>query len=275
MAWFASSPAVIRLIASRMIDIAAFAGLSFMQTLVLSFQRYTPGMLLFPFIEPAVMRDYARTGDRSRLEAALSLITKVDLALIGTTIVGTIVAGRPLVELMTGGRYGAIAYALPWLLTYIVASSIYRAFEIVAIALGAAATLIWPLAFSLIWLAAAILLTPRFGPIVLLACPVADSLSRLAILHVALRRIGIRDVIDLRMGGAIVALVAGCGSIGAALVRQSQLGPFGIVAAGTAAALVYLAFIAAIRPLREAEANILAGTRSGSAVAMMRRYARA
>lgn len=277
MAWFASSPAVVRLLASRMLPLAAFAGFSFAQTLVLSFQRYTPGMLVFPFVEPNVLQHYARTGDRSRLEAALSLVTKLDLVLIGATVVGTLVAGRAIVELMTGGRYGALAYALPWLLVYIVTSSIYRAFEIVAVALGAASALVRTLALSLVWLAAAILLTPRFGAIALLACPVGDALSRLLLMHAALRRFGVRHVIDGRAALGVAALVALFGGGGRLLVGSIGAGGAAAIAIGAAAGMLYLAAAAAMRLLRTAEAAIILGDRPGGGrlAASLHRYARA
>lgn len=277
MAWFASSPAVVRLLASRMLPLAAFAGFSFAQTLVLSFQRYTPGMLVFPFVEPNVLQHYARTGDRSRLEAALSLVTKLDLVLIGATVVGTLVAGRAIVEVMTGGRYGALAYALPWLLVYIVTSSIYRAFEIVAVALGAASALVRTLALSLVWLAAAILLTPRFGAIALLACPVGDALSRLLLMHAALRRFGVRHVIDGRAALGVAALVALFGGGGRLLAGSMGAGGAATIAIGAAAGLLYLAAAAAMRLLRTAEAAIILGDSAGGGrlATSLRRYARA
>jgi O-antigen/teichoic acid export membrane protein len=275
MAWFATSPAVVRLLAVRVLATAAFAGFAFVQTLVLSFQRYTPGMMLFPFVEPMVMKHHARTGDTGRLEAALALVTKVDLVLIGAAVVGTAVAGAPLVELLTGGRYGAAAWALPWLLVYILASSVFRAFEIVAIALGAGAALTRTLALSLVWLAVAVGLSPRFGLIVLLAVPVADSLSRLALMWDALRRFGIRRVVDAPIMLGVTLLAGGCIGAGQMLIAALRVGGAEQIAIGIAAGVVYLGGIVALRPLRQREIAVMGENVGTGLLGRVHKYARA
>ncbi|PZU15041.1 MAG: hypothetical protein DI606_00245 [Sphingobium sp.] len=253
LAWFASSPATIRLVASRTLSVAAFAGFSFIQTLAVSFQRYTPGMLVFPFVEPAVMRHFSRTGDQSRLEATLALVIKIDLIVIGAAIVGTAIAGESIVGLMTGGRYVAAAYGLPWLLAYLITTSTYRAFEIVAVALNATAVLGKTLVLSLLWIGAAILLTPRYGLIALLACPVGDSVSRLAVMHWALGRVGIRRTVDLPVTASIALLMLLLAGGGAVLIRAVGIGAPGALALGSAGGTVFLLLIALGRPLRMGE----------------------
>jgi O-antigen/teichoic acid export membrane protein len=274
MAWFASSPAVVRLIASRLLPVTAFAGYSFAQGLVLSFQRYTPGMLAFPFIEPAVMQHHARTGDGTRLEAGLSIITKIDMVTIGAAVTGTIIAGRPLVEMMTGGRYGTFADALPWLLVYIATSSIYRAFEIVAVALGASRVLSRTLPISLAWLLALFALAPHFGMTALLAVPVADSLSRLGVLALALARYGVGRVVDGRVALGIVVSIAAWCTLGTTIVRAISAGPALTIVIGTVAVLGYAAGIALIRPLRKAEVAIVLKERDDRIARAIRAYAR-
>lgn len=274
MAWFASSPAVIRLIGGHMLAVVPFAGFAFAQSLILSFQRYTPGMLLFPFIEPAVMRDYARTGDQTQLERALALMTKIDIVIIGAAIVGTLVAGRAIVDIITDNRYGDLAYTLPWLLTYIVLSSIYRSFEIVAVALGASSVLVRTLAFSLVWLVIALILTPRFGLIVLLACPIADAVSRLWLTYHELGKIGVRHAIDLRATLTVVILVATLGGLGAEAVQLIEAPPIQAIGIGILCGLLYLAVVIALKPVNVAEVNILVGQGDGAMATRLRNYAR-
>lgn len=260
IAWFASSPATIRLIANQYLSVIAFAGFSFMQTLAVSFQRYTPGMLLFPFVEPSVMRHYARTGDQTRLESTLSLIIKIDLIIIGGTVVGTTVAGDAIIGLMTGGRYMTEAYALPWLLAYLATTSAYRAFEIVAVTLNAATALNRTLTMSLLWIAIALLLTPRLGLTVLLICPVLDSLSRLALMHRALARIGVKKAVDLPMTVMITATIlaiALSGRLALASINGTMLTS---LMAGVAAGILFLLLTALFRPFRHAEMALMDDT---------------
>ncbi|MET0239903.1 MAG: hypothetical protein ABW184_08400 [Sphingobium sp.] len=272
MAWFASSPSTIRLIAGRYLGVVAFAGFSFMQTLAVSFQRYTPGMLVLPFVEPEVMRHYARTGDRSRLEAVLSLVVKIDLIAIGAAVVGTMIAGESVVSLMTGGRYVAQAYALPWLLAYLVTMSAYRAFEIVAVVLNASAALTRTLSLSILWIAAAIWLTPRFGLVVLLICPVADSISRLALMQRALASLGVKRAIDLPIVALLCGLILAFGLGGRAISMALGLPPLATLGLGTVAGAGFLIVAALVRPLRTTESELAA--RGGSiprALAMVTR----
>lgn len=275
LAWFASSPATIRLVASRTLSVAAFAGFSFIQTLAVSFQRYTPGMLIFPFVEPAVMRHFDRTGDQSRLEATLALVIKIDLIVIGAAVVGTAVAGEALVGLMTGGRYVSAAFGLPWLLAYLVTTSTYRAFEIVAVARNATAVLGKTLILSLLWIGVAILIAPRFGMIALLACPVGDSLSRLAIMHRALCRVGIRRTVDLPVTTAITLLMLLLAGGGATLVRETDARPLAALALGIAGGGLFLLLVAIGRPLRRGEIAPMGAALPGPVWRALNRLARA
>lgn len=275
MAWFASSPAIIRLLAGHMLSVVPFAGFAFTQGLVVSFQRYTPGALLFPFVEPAVMRAYAKTQDKTQLEAALSLVSKMDIIVIGAAITGTIIAARPLVELLTGGRYGEFAYAIPWLLGYVVAMPIYRSFEIVAILLGASATLVRTLWISIFWIAVAIFLTPHVGLIALLACPVGDAVTRLCFMFGALRQVGIRDAVDRRVLAFAVVAVAVLGIAGSELAILWGNRPFVTIAIGTFGGLAYLAVMLAIRPIRQSEAALISGGSQNILARRLRDFARA
>lgn len=275
MAWFASSPSVIRLIGSYLLQIQAFAAFAFSQALVLSIQRYTPASLLFPFVEPTVMRHFARTGDQTRLESAMSILIKFDLLVIGAGIVMVVVAGEPLVDLMTGGKYGVYAYAIPWLLAYIASNSIYRSFEIVAITLGAGGALIRTLSLSLVWVVAAVFLTREFGLIALLVCPVADAACRLAMVFSALHGRGIRKVVDLRIVLAVCTIITITGIAGLSAALMIDAGPLARIALGLAATLAYLALSLAIKPIRSEEIDIFESRADTAPLRMARRLSRA
>jgi len=259
MAWFASSPAVLRFIAAKLLPVAVFSGYAFAQGLIISVQRYTPGSLTFPFIEPAVMRAYARTGDRSQLESALSLISKIDIFFIGAAVVGAAVAGTEVVDLITRGKYGAQAYAFVWLLIYIITNSVYRTFEIMAVALGASGALRKTLSLSLVWLVAAVLLTRELGLLALLICPIGDAASRLVVLYRGLRRAGIRRPVDLRFTAVALVVATGLGLGGREAAATLGLSAGWTIGLGVAAALLYWAGLALSRPLRRGEADLVGG----------------
>ncbi|CAN5160557.1 hypothetical protein BH10PSE13_BH10PSE13_13070 [soil metagenome] len=257
IAWFASSPAVIRLIAGRILDVAAFAGFAFVQGLVLSFQRYTPAMLVFPFVEAGVMRHFVRTGDRSRLENALSFVVKIDMLVIGGAIVGTAVAGGAIAGLLSGGRYGGAGIILPWVLAYILSTSIYRAFEIVSIALGATRILAGSLVISGAWLVLLLALGARMGLPALVVIPILDAGCRLALMTSRLRRFGIRHVLDVVLGIKWLLLVLACAAGGSRLGAYAGGSVQMSILCGTAAGLVYLAGMALMRPFRIGELALL------------------
>ncbi len=273
MAWLCSSPPAVRIIASRCLATLAFAGFSFAQTLVLSFQRYTPATLMFPFVEPLVLRQHAQGGEVARMEATLSLLTKIDLLVIGGAIVGCIVAGEPLVALMTGGRYAQSAFVLPFVLAYVSSTSIYRTFEIVAVVLKVPSAMVWALLPSAITLGLAIWLSPRAGIAVVLAYPLLDAAARLALFRRALGRHGVRHVFDLPIAAAMLVIGAICALAGLFAARAAQAGPLQTVAIGVAAGMAYLIALVLLRPLRHRELGVL-GLADSHIAALLSRFAR-
>lgn len=259
LAWFASSPAIIRLIAGAVLPITRFAGFAFVQGLVISFQRYTPGALLFPFVEPVVMRGYARNGDKRQLEAGLSIVSKVDAILIGAAIVGAAIAARPVVEFVTGGKYGDVAHAIPWLLLYILAMPVYRSFEIAALLLNIGAALRQTLIISIAWTAAAAIASTRFGMIALLIGPVGDAGTRLFFLNRALAAHGVRRAADspvlLAMMLAMILLWLG----GSTLCDALEAAPLTRFLIGLACSALYIAALVLLRPFRPAETALVTG----------------
>ncbi len=274
LAWFASSPAIIRLFAGAVLPVTRFAGFAFVQGLVISFQRYTPGALLFPFVEPVVMRGYARNGDKRQLEAGLSIVSKVDAMLIGAAIVGAAIAARPVVEFITGGKYGDVAYAIPWLLLYILTMPVYRSFEIAALLLDINAALRQTLIISVAWTAIAAIASTRFGMIALLVGPVGDAATRLFFLNRALAAHGVRRAADvpvlLTMMLAMILLWLG----GSALCDRIDAGPLLRFLIGLGCSALYIAALIPLRPFRPAETALITGTKDGLLPALMTRITR-
>jgi glycosyltransferase involved in cell wall biosynthesis/O-antigen/teichoic acid export membrane protein len=257
LSWLALSPAVIRLIAARVLPLEVFAGFSFVQTLTVSAQRYAPSFTLFPLIEPAVMADAARTGRADRLGAALSLLTKLDALLVGAAIVVVSAAGTPVLLVLTHGRYGEAAVFLPWMLAGIVANASHRSYEIAAIGLGVASALTRALALTLMWLAVAIVTAPWAGVWPLLLCPLGDALTRLWFIQSALDRKGAPGLIDLRGLSLILVVAAGVSVASASAatgLHAGALGEFGAALTGVGLFAV-LAF--ALRPISPLEAAVL------------------
>lgn len=270
MAWFASSPAVVRVIASHFLTVATFAGFAFAQTLVLSFQRYTPGALIFPFVEPNAMRHYNQTGDQQRLWRVLSLLVKVDLIIIGAAIIGSSIAGPEILDYISAGKYGDFAVALPALLVYIISSTVYRGFETVALALGVSSVLLRNSALSIAWLLLALLLADQYGLAALLAFPVCDALSRLLLVYRSMIKRGLKPLIDGPINATVAMLVA-LFSVGGVQLRDAlALGQGWSVLLGVCAVLLFGLALLLVRPFRKAEGELVAGPRIGSVMGLLR-----
>src|SRR5262249_32923584 len=59
LAWLTMNQAMIRLIAASQLDVTSFAGFAFLQALSTLVQRFAPGSILVPFIQPAIMARYS------------------------------------------------------------------------------------------------------------------------------------------------------------------------------------------------------------------------
>jgi len=261
LSWLAFSPGVVRVIASRVLPVAAFAGFAFAQTLVVSLQRYAPSFVLFPLVEPLAMADAVRKGGAARLRAALSLLVKLDAVLIGAVIIGVSAAGGPIVRLLTHGRYGGAAVFLPWLLLGVVANASHRSYEIAAIAVGAAWVLARALGLTLVWLALTVMAPSAWGVWPLLLCPLGDALTRLWLIDRALAaRDGERErgLIDPQ-GLAMIGLgVAGAALAAAAAAQRVRGGLIPSFAVGTVFALGFLAAVVALAPFDHGQRALLA-----------------
>jgi glycosyltransferase involved in cell wall biosynthesis/O-antigen/teichoic acid export membrane protein len=257
LSWLAFSPAVVRVIASQVLPVEAFAGFSFLQTLVVSAQRYAPSFTLFPLLEPAAIADAARTGRLDRLRAALSLLVKIDGIAIGAAIVGAAVAGAPVVLFLTHGRYGEAAPLLPWLLVGIIANASHRSYEIAALGVGAPGVLTRALGLTVVWLLMAILTAPRLGVWPLLLCPLGDAVTRFWLVQRRLDRRGLSDLLDI----ARLVLITGAAGImsiaGATAAAAFQAGLVGRLGVAAIAVLGFLGAVFALRPLRKAEIQLL------------------
>jgi glycosyltransferase involved in cell wall biosynthesis len=260
LSWLAFSPGMVRLIASRSLPPALFAGFAFAQSLVISLQRYMPSFLLFPLLEPPLMAEAGRPGRAERLEAALSMVVKLDAVLVGGAIIAAGAAGAPAVLALTHGRYGEAGVFAPWLLLGLVANASHRSYEIAAISLGAARVLTGVLWLTLLWLAIAVLTAQRWGVWPLLLCPLGEALTRLWLIERALpgrdRRTGkaLVDLHHLILIGVSAALIS---VLAAAVSRRLGEGPAISLGVGLVFALSFLGVVARLAPLRPSQAALL------------------
>lgn len=254
-----SSPPMIRFAAATFMAARDFGALSFVQTVTLSLQRYSPGFILYPFIEPAVM-SFQKTEDGAhdqRAGALLSIVSKVDA--VGITL-GVLFLGPfagDFLSFLAGDNVNGIPVILLLGMTAIMGSTLVRACEVGANFVGAYRAAYLASICSGVIFVAMITHGRELGLLGLVAIPTIDSFLRAAILERAAMRSGLRGLIDWRVIGPALALnlavAFGCG-----LYLPTLDLNLGIrLAIGVVLSLAGVGVFALIRPLSHFEGAVV------------------
>jgi O-antigen/teichoic acid export membrane protein len=275
LAWLTMSQAVIRLIAASQLDVTSFAGFAFLQGLSTLVQRFAPGSILVPFIQPAIIGRYTENKDTCNLFSALSIMSKIDAAVIGACIVGVDVAGESVISVLTGGRYADQASITQWFLVLLILHACYRYYEIASVALGVTSGLMRTLIIGVFSLCVMVLLGRFIGIWALLIVPVADAAVKLWVVGRPIRIAALAHIIDWRQFGAativaLILIVVGRWAVHVVAPQPSWLA----LAIGTALALIFLAVVGALRPLKQAEAALLTRWDTWPVAPLVRRLSR-
>jgi O-antigen/teichoic acid export membrane protein len=259
LAWLTMNAAMVRLIAASQLDVTSFAGFAFLQSLTTLVQRFSPGFILAPFIQPAIIGRYTENKDTCRLGSALSIMSKIDMVVIGACIVGIDIAGEAAISVLTGGRYADQASITQWFLLLLILNGCYRCYEIASVALGVTSGMMRTLIVGIVSLGTMILLGRFFGIWALLVVPVADALVKLWVVGRPIRLAGLVHVVEWQqfLEAAVVALVLIVAGRWAVHAIGAEA-PWLAITIGVALSLTFLAVVAALRPLRQAEAALLA-----------------
>ncbi len=229
LTYLISSPATIRLIAATIISMPELAALSFVQTITLSLQRYSPGFILFPFIEPTIM-GWQATGDPKRYDraaATLSLIVKVDAILITLAIAAISPVAGEILVIMAGKSIDPNPIVLLLGMAVIIGSTVVRSCEIAA-SFSAAYSAVFSSSLVSIFLLLLLFFGGQYlGLIGILSFPVVDALARAFIIGQGAKKNGFRTIIDWRIVGlcnfCILVII---------LISKYWLAPYGISSVG-------------------------------------------
>jgi O-antigen/teichoic acid export membrane protein len=193
-----ASPPFIRLIAANLLSASEFAALSFVQTITLSLQRYSPGFLLFPFVEPAIMG--WQTADKTeryvKAGAALSLIAKIDAFIITFGILALCPIGGDVLQLLAGDKIDPRALILLLSMAAIIGGTVVRGSEVAASFVAAYKSIFLSSGLSFVFVSILIFGGPYMGLAAVLAFPIVDSLSRSFVMERAAKQHGFGTVID-------------------------------------------------------------------------------
>ena len=129
LTYLISSPGVIRLVATKGLEIIGLAAYSFAQSLAMALQRGLPGMLIMPSLEP-VAAQMVESGRGDNLFPALSLLFKFELTCVLSVIIAVQSAGADMFRLLSRPAYAPFYYVLPFLMAGVILTTVYRMLEI-------------------------------------------------------------------------------------------------------------------------------------------------
>ncbi len=256
-----ASPPFIRLVAANLLSTSEFAALSFVQTITLSLQRYSPGFLLFPFVEPAIMG--WQTADKTeryvKAGAALSLIAKIDAFIITFGILALCPVGGDVLHLLAGDKVDPRALILLLSMAAIIGGTVVRSSEVAASFVAAYKSIFLSSGLSFIFVSILIFGGPYMGLAAVLAFPIVDSLSRSFIMESAAKQYGFGTVIDWSRILLCFGLIAAAVCLSETYFAHSSFAMAEKLAFSAVMIMIGIFCFAIVRPLTKSE-NVLIAT---------------
>jgi O-antigen/teichoic acid export membrane protein len=97
----------LRLVVGSFAPPSVTAAYGFFQSLADRIYQFLPAIMVKGVIEPALSADYASRQDIARVAAVVAVLLKSSCILIAALLAGVLGVGEPLINRVTGGKYGA------------------------------------------------------------------------------------------------------------------------------------------------------------------------
>lgn len=252
-----TAPSVVRLVAASCLPSTTVAALSFMQSITGSLQRYSPGFILFPLVEPMIMGYHGKQdlNKDSTIASILSLLGKIDVITFGAIASVTIPAGMFVLGLVVNKSLAVEGELIPIMVMTIAGMTVYRCVEVAGafsnrlggMYIGA---IVSPISFAILTM-----VSPHFGIWGILAIPLLDVIVRVACADMVMQRHGIAGVVDWRLVGGVGIYLAAIGVIivGLKIDQSSWTG----AVLGVTLALGFLVAVALLKPLTRGEGDAI------------------
>lgn len=229
-----------RLLVGGTLASAEVALFGFAQSVTDLIYRYLPANLLVGIIRPVLTARYVRDRQFADLELAANLIFKINATLICAAAVMIFAGGKPMLDVVTRGKYHEGVVALLLLMcALLLAYSMRSMLDHVCHALEHNGPLIWANALMLLSLPPGIALLPVVGVYALPAANLSGAILACTVIAWRLSREGFRFRYDLA-GLARLLGATGLAMLGATAVQATDVGWFmvaGFALAGFAVAL--------------------------------------
>jgi len=257
---YGSSPN--RAAAARFLPPAALGEFGFADSIAIMFRRLLPANVLAGFLRTLFVARYTKSSDSRSLEGMADLSFRLNLLLVSTLALLTLLAGRPVLDALTDGKYGDAALLVAGMLFLLAIEGLMVQLALICQTLEynlllAASNIV--LSLSLV---GALPLFPAFGVWAIVFANVLGNVAAILLIRRHLAADGHVFRLDLRLTGRIgMAFLLGLGA--GQGVAALQGGPW---AAGIVGGIAYALLLWRLPPFSGAESSLLvAGIRRRSA----------
>lgn len=250
---------MVKLLVSRLLGVQAIAAFGFASALSATIQKYLPSYLLIGWVRPLFIS--ARSGGRSTADLVnlAGTVIKINVLMLAPITTALLVAGEPLLALLSGGRMtDGIAY-LYFFVFLLFIQSIRAVISLLGFTMeigsgGLVATVV-----SVVGIALGVAGYPSFGVWSLCGGLVVSELSWGAVMAGYLKASGMSLRLPFfslaKFAAAIVLSAATLHALG--IERLASGGLLGLCCALAAAVAVCLALCAALRPFSSDERSLI------------------
>lgn len=257
LAGFHADPAVSKIFSSYFLPEATTAALGFAHSIAGVLRRYLPATLLLGLIEPTIMAKHSESNDFAKTTHLAGIVFKVNLFILVPMAVFVFVSGQPLVEVMTGGKYGDSAWIISILLLVLMMESHRLVLQLIVNAVEKSELLLTSNLWSLFFVPVTVAAISIFGIKGLMSGVLAISFSRNFYLVNRLRKLGLPYSPDW-YGVAKIAILAAVAVISAKTFVANEMSPVPeSLVTGAIAAIFFLLFAFVWKPFSQKERETL------------------
>ena len=251
-------PDVVKLLVAKLAGAVQTGAFGFAAAIGGMLQRYLPVFLLIGMVRPLFVSQHARDANAERLVHLANLVFKLNVFVLAPATMLFAAAGEQVASLLSGGKFPEAGPYLVAFAVLLVIQTLHTVLGLIALAVEEGRASLHGTLFGLAGLAVGLVSYPKYGPLALCGGLIVSELIWCGVMRSALRRHGIRFVLDwtgmVKIWGVagVVSLpvwMQHTGTDGASLIT--------LIAATGLMALLYLGFARALRPFSAAERSLI------------------
>lgn len=248
-------PDVVKLLVAKLAGAVQAGAFGFAAAIGSMLQRYLPVFLLIGMVRPLFVSQHARDANAGRLVQLANLVFKLNVFVLAPATMLFVAAGEQIASLLSGGKFPEAGPYLVAFAVLLVIQTLHTVLGLIALAVEEGRASLNGTLFGLAGLAVGLAAYPKYGPLALCGGLIVSELIWCGVMQSALRRHGIRFVLDW-MG---MVKILGLATVVSLPVWMLHTGADGgdLIAATGLMALLYLGFARAMRPFSAAERSLI------------------